>query len=724
MVLRLRLRFLASPALLCALPCLGWAQFEDNQTQIPQGSPFNNSASENVDFGDVDSDGDWDAIFSDGGDFTQDQSRIWINQGGLQGGTVGWFTDETAARFPQVNLQSRDIEFADIDRDGDLDIYLANTARLVPQGNHWWINLGGLQGGTPGFYQDQTSTRWVGVGGPGSSVHPSQVLVGGGFIDYSCDCDFGDLDNDGDLDLVHSTYGVNFAGRIPTRIFLNDGSGFYSEFNPSGFQLGGAEIQQGNPGIWCDGTQQDLTTNTNGTFCDVATDALDIEVDDVDGDLDLDILHGARNEVPRLYANRLEESNLAPAMTGGGLGFRDVTGLFPPNYATGGGHYAQEMGDMDGDGDLDIYGLNWEGASGFGLDDITLRNDGDGTFSNKTSLSASGEDDNEGDFLDYDNDGDIDLYVTNFAGVDRLYRNNNNGGSTFSFTNVTGANIPGSTSLTGLDGDTCDVDGDGDYDIFVANDAGQRNMFLKNLNQIPDTHPPYIPKVEEVVARFAGPTPTVVRAQVYDNAAYYITWYNPTALEVSVNGGASVFHPMVSSAGQIFRGVIPGTPAGAVSYRVVSEDEYGNEGTSAWQSYANCQVTRFCSSGPNSTGFPALIDATAGCEVAANALTLTAGPVPNQSGLFFYSANKASGGSGVPFGNGLRCIGGGGAQLFRLPVVTASANLLSYTLDLTHPPAGGQINPGSTWNFQAWFRDPMAGGAAFDTSDGLEIVFQ
>ena len=39
---------------------------------------------------------------------------------------------------------------------------------------------------------------------------------------------------------------------------------------------------------------------------------------------------------------------------------RDVTAaVFPPVYAPGQGHYDQEFGDMDGDGDLDILGVDW-----------------------------------------------------------------------------------------------------------------------------------------------------------------------------------------------------------------------------------------------------------------------------------------------------------------------------------------------------------------------------
>jgi hypothetical protein len=349
----------------------------------------------------------------------------------------------------------------------------------------------------------------VGLGGAGSSI-PSNAVLSDTFIDWSCDCDFGDLDNDGDLDLVHSSYGGAFGGSVPTRIFLNNGSGFFTEFNPSGHQLTGDQIANGNPGLWCEGTQQANTTNSTGTQCDIASSALDIDVGDLDGDFDLDILHGARQEVPRIFLNRLTEND-------GTLGFRDTTGAaFPPGYSTGNGHYEQEMGDLDGDGDLDIYGLNWLVSGGF--TDITLRGNGNGTFSNIVQLANSGSDDNEGDFFDYDCDGDLDLYVANFSGQDRLYRNNNNGGANFSFTQVSLPNF----FETALDADCCDVDSDGDYDVFVAHDFGAANVYLENVTECNDTTPPYIPHLEQLPPRVQDPKGHAIRAHVYDNAGYFV----------------------------------------------------------------------------------------------------------------------------------------------------------------------------------------------------------
>jgi hypothetical protein len=706
------------------------AQFQDNTSQIPSGSPSNNNATENIDFGDVDLDGDWDAILADGGDSDQEQNRIWMNQGYAQGGTVGWFVDETSARLPSIQDQSRDIEFADIDNDGDLDVYVSNTSAILPQTNRWWVN----SGSGSGFYVDETAARWVNLGGAGSSIANSQILGGGGFLDFSCDCDFGDLDNDGDLDLVHSSYGGVFGGNVPTRIFLNDGLGFFEEFNPSGFQMPGQEVASGQPGLWCEGTQQTSTTNSNGTNCDIASSALDIDLGDIDGDFDLDILHGARQEEPRMFENRLEDN-------GGVLGFRDITGsAFPSGYTSGDGHYEQEMADLDGDGDLDIYGLNW--LVNFGFTDITLRGNGDGTFTGLATLSNSTADDNEGDFLDYDQDGDLDLFVANFSGQDKLYRNSNNGGSSFSLDYVNNG-VPGSSSFTGLDADCCDVDEDGDTDIFVANDNGARNVFLKNTTQIADTHAPYIPNVEQAADRDAGSEPTVLRAHVYDNASYYITWYNETWVEVSVNGGSATVIPAMSSQGQIFRVEIPGSLVGTITYQWFSRDEYGNTGSSAVSTYnvGGGGFSSFCvgdfntlvgcpclneagnvgAGCENSTGQGALLSVAGVASVSADSIVFSGSDLPSGPGLYFQGNNAINGGNGNVFGDGLRCAGG---SVKRLQVRFSAGGTSQTSVSISN--AAGNVTAGSLRRYQLWYRDPSVSApcqSGFNLTNGIEITW-
>jgi len=127
--------------------------------------------------------------------------------------------------------------------------------------------------------------------------------------------------------------------------------------------------------------------------------------------------------------------------------------------------------------------------------------------------------------------------------------------------------------------------------------------------------------------------------------------------------------------------------------------------------------TTYCTATPNSTGAPAAISASGSASVAANDLLLRAEPVPDQPGVFFYGPQQAS----LPFGNGTLCIAG---SIGRLDVVSATGNAMTFLVDNTSPPsAATQITPGSTWNFQAWFRDPAAGGAFFDLSDGLSVLF-
>ena len=132
--------------------------------------------------------------------------------------------------------------------------------------------------------------------------------------------------------------------------------------------------------------------------------------------------------------------------------------------------------------------------------------------------------------------------------------------------------------------------------------------------------------------------------------------------------------------------------------------------------------TSFCSSTPNSTCSPATMRASGSGSLAANDLILHASLVPNDNGIFYYGTTQAGGGAGLPFGNGLRCVGSPGNPVFRLPPVAAVGNELSYSIDNTVLPPGGAFVAGSAMHFQAWFRDPSV-GANFDLSDGMTIVF-
>lgn len=691
--------------------------FADNTTDIPIAGVANQSDTHNVDFGDIDLDGDWDAVFADGGDCCLDQSRVWINQGGAQGGVVGNFQDETASRFPVVSHTGRDLEFVDFDGDADLDLYLNGTSSITNQANRWWVNLGGLQGGGAGFFGDETASRWVDLGGAGSSVWAGLLLPSGGFIDWTSDGDFADLDNDGDLDLVHSSYGGLFSGTVPTRMFLNDGAGYFREFNPAQVALSGRELPDGSPAIWCEGLQQHDTQDASGQFCDIASTPLDIELADLDGDWDLDLILGGRDDWVRVFENRLEEN-------GGNLGFRDVTFGRLAETSNRIGNYEQELGDVDQDGDLDLLGINWGRAAGTSFEDVLMLNDGTGHFGIPAVLPLSGADDVEGDFLDADGDGDLDLLVASFSSPHRYYRNVGGG----VFTEASAGVLPASAHLPGLDVEISDVDGDGDSDAFLAHALTNRNVYLENVGGTVDVHAPRVVALEQAPNRIAGVEPTVVRAHVLDNTSMNVTRHHRTWIEVTVGGGMPMTFPMTHAGGQVFRGTIPGALSGVIQYRALAEDAAGLVGASASLSFTagGCAPLVYCSAAQNPS--------TNGCVASMSTSDLGQCPVAGANdydvwmndgeifrpGLIFYGVQ---GRAAVPFSSGQLCVKG---PIQRTPIQNTGAlggSCTGWMVLRINDPGGLDFPPGTTVQLQAWMRDPGV-GVPSDISDGIELTIQ
>jgi len=126
----------------------------------------------------------------------------------------------------------------------------------------------------------------------------------------------------------------------------------------------------------------------------------------------------------------------------------------------------------------------------------------------------------------------------------------------------------------------------------------------------------------------------------------------------------------------------------------------------------NAPGANYCSSTANSTGAAAVVTASGSNSVSEADLVLSASPVPNSTYIFFTGADEDQ----TPFGNGLRCVTNG---LLRYPPRLAAGNtaVLSVFPD-------GNVTPGTVSRFQCWFRDPAAGGARFDTSDGYVVRFE
>ncbi len=129
--------------------------------------------------------------------------------------------------------------------------------------------------------------------------------------------------------------------------------------------------------------------------------------------------------------------------------------------------------------------------------------------------------------------------------------------------------------------------------------------------------------------------------------------------------------------------------------------------------------SNYCTSVAGSSGVPAHISATGSASVAANELQLHAVGLPmTQNGIFLYGPNAIQ----TPFAGGFLCVGGGIQRLLP-PLNSGASGSIQRVLDLTAPPASAgpfAILPGSTWRFQAWFRDPAT---ISNLTDGLAIAF-
>ena len=127
----------------------------------------------------------------------------------------------------------------------------------------------------------------------------------------------------------------------------------------------------------------------------------------------------------------------------------------------------------------------------------------------------------------------------------------------------------------------------------------------------------------------------------------------------------------------------------------------------------------YCQTAPNSVGTGALMGHSGSTSIAQNDLTLlVSGCPPGQPGIFYLGDD----GTQVPFGDGFRCVAGNTERL--LPsVLTDATGGGSYELDVSALPLAGLLLPGTTWNFQFWYRDPGHLGTGFNLSDGLRIRF-
>ncbi len=481
------------------------AQFADQTTtRFPVQAEYTNQLT----IVDIDMDGDKDIVWANGQGYstlgTLLKPRIYVNNG------TGTFADETDARVAGITGCFRGVEAGDCDRDGDWDIVLAQDYNRRPL---LLINNGA------GVFSEQSSTRL-----PNITMGSSRAQ-------------FGDVDNDGDLDLLFCNSGANrFSTTGRPRLFINGGTGIYTDAP---------------------------TTQFPST---ALSEQLDCVFGDVDNDLDLDFHIGTR----------------ASATMSSQLWINNGAGTFAKltPFVTDASAYSYDFGDIEGDGDLDLIGVN----AGTSNAELLLRNGGAGTSWTNVSTQISPNltvDDNDSRFIDYDNDGDLDLVIAALGAADRMYRNNGAG----TFAQVTGV-VP-TTVDSSLDLKVGDVSGDGKPDMITA--QGESGAFQNRIciNTGPaDTIAPNIKLVEQVVSRSTGPW--VVRTEVFDGSTSDRGYDDKGVfLQYSVNGGKTVSIPMAWSGNSLWRGVIPvQADCATIEYSIRALDVSNNVATSAIKNFA------------------------------------------------------------------------------------------------------------------------------------------
>ena len=195
---------------------------------------------------------------------------------------------------------------------------------------------------------------------------------------------------------------------------------------------------------------------------------------------------------PDLYVLRRNMPNVL-FHNDAGVGFTDVStqaGVDDPLDGK-----TASWGDYDNDGFLDLYVANWScytdcGRPFAGDTDALYHNNGDGTFTNVTRIlgSKTGGAAFVASFVDYDNDGDQDIYLVNDEFINpvgnALWRNDGPGCTQFEqfggwcFTEVSEA-AGADTTLMGMGLAVADFDGNGYFDFYFTN-AGPMVM-LQNL---------------------------------------------------------------------------------------------------------------------------------------------------------------------------------------------------------------------------------------------------
>jgi hypothetical protein len=392
---------------------------------------------------DYDNDGWPDIFFVNGGSFADERAAARARHRLYRNNRNGTFTDVSAASGIGISGFGMGACSADYDNDGFADLYVTSVGS-----NRLYRNNGA------GGFIDVTDKAGVAAGL------------------WSTSCAFADVDNDGYLDLFVTRY-VDFG--------VN---------NNKYCSLIGTVRTYCHPNVYKGLSSILYHNNGDGTFTDVSREAgiykigngLGVVFGDYDNDGWVDI-YVANDSTPNfLFHNK-------------GAGKFEETGFWAGVAVRSDGKamsgMGTDMGDINGDGLLDIFVTNLDGQT-----HSLYRNMGKGLFTDVTFQSGVGEATLPfvgfgTAFFDYDNDTDLDLAIANGDVLDnvKLLRDSSSyeqlhlllqNDGTGRFKNVGPMSGPGFASKKVSRGLAIgDLDNDGDLDIVIA-DVGETPELLRN----------------------------------------------------------------------------------------------------------------------------------------------------------------------------------------------------------------------------------------------------